>query len=165
MSANVEFQDFSVQVKGAMHDAVIAALHTVASELMSQAIRNTATGKINNGSRTKGAWKYVVDESKLEATVGNTEENAIWEEFGTGEYALEGKGRRGGWYIPIGDGEGMISQQVVDAYHMTVISGKDKKKFAYTTGKKPKRMLHNAFVENKAKLIRLAEDIIKERLD
>lgn len=164
MSARVEFQDFSIQVREAMSDAVITALHTMANELMSQAQRKTSVGKVSGG-KTKGAWKYVVDESKQEATVGNTEENAIWEEFGTGEYALEGKGRHGGWYIPIGDGEGMISQQVVDAYHMTVRYGKDKKKYAYTTGKKPKRMLHNAFVENRAKLIRLAEDILKERLD
>ena len=94
-----------------------------------------------------------------------TEENAIWEELGTGEYALEGKGRKGGWYILIGEGEGMISQQVVDAYHLTVKYGKDGKKYAYTTGKKPKRMLHNAFVENKAKIIRRAESILKGRLD
>lgn len=161
----VEFHDYSVQVREAMDDAVVAFLHDAGSELMSQAQRKTATGKVNNGSRTKGAWKYVVDEAKQEATVGNTEENAIWEELGTGEYALEGKGRRGGWYILIGEGEGMISQRVVDAYGMTVKYGKDGKKYAYTTGKKPKRMLHTAFVENKAKIIRRAEQILRGRLD
>lgn len=160
----VEFHDYSVQVREAMDDAVIAFLHEAGSELKSQAQRKTKVGKVSGG-KTKGAWNYVVDEAKQEATVGNTEENAIWEEMGTGEYALEGKGRKGGWYILIGEGEGQISQRIVDAYGMTVKYGKDGKKYAYTTGKKPKRMLHTAFVENKAKIIRRAEDILKGRLD
>lgn len=160
----VEFHDYSVQVREAMDDAAVSFLHEAASELKSQAQRKTQVGKVAGG-KTKGAWKYVVDEADLIATVGNTEENAIWEEMGTGEYALEGKGRRGGWYILIGEGEGQISQRVVDAYGMTVKYGKDGKKYAYTTGKKPKRMLHNAFVENKAKIIRRAEQILRGRLD
>lgn len=160
----VEFHDYSIQVKNAMEEAVIAFLHEAGSELMSQAQRKTKVGKVAGG-KTKGAWKYVVDEADLVATVGNTEENAIWEEMGTGEYAVERNGRKGGWYILIGEGEGMISQQVVDAYNMKVKYGKDGKKYAYTTGKKPKRMLHNAFVENKAKIIRRAETILKGRLD
>lgn len=162
--ARVEFEDYRLQVMEAMDDAVIQFLHEAASELKSQAQRKTSVGKVSGG-KTKGNWKYVVDESALKATVGNTEENAIWEELGTGEYALEGKGRTGGWYILIGEGEGQIPQSVVDAYHMTVKYGKDGKKYAYTTGKKPKRMLHNAFVENKAKIIRRAEQILRGRLD
>lgn len=160
----VEFHDYSVQVREAMDDAVVSFLHEAASELKSQAQRKTKVGKVAGG-KTKGTWKYVVDEADLIATVGNTEENAIWEEMGTGEYALEGKGRKGGWYILIGEGENMISQRIVDAYGMTVKYGKDGKKYAYTTGKKPKRMLHTAFVENKAKIIRRAEQILRGRLD
>lgn len=158
--AKVEFHDFSIQVKDAMDEAVTQFLHEAAAELNSQAQRNTKVGKVSGG-KTKGAWKYVVDEAAKVATVGNTEENAIWEELGTGEYALEGKGRKGGWYILIGEGDGQISQRVVDAYGMTVKYGKDGKKYAYTTGKKPKRMLFNAFTNNKAKIIRRAEQIFK----
>ena len=161
---SVEFHDYSLEVKEAMSDAVISFLYEAGNELMSQAQRRTVVGQVNGG-KTKGAWKCVVDESAQKATVGNTEENAIWEEMGTGEYALEGKGRKGGWYILIGEGGGGISKQVVDAYGMTVKYGKDGKKYAYTTGKKPKRMLYNAFVENKSKIIRRAEEILKGRLD
>lgn len=161
---SVEFQDFSIQVKEALEAAAIQFLEEAASELESQAKRNTSVGKVSGG-KTKGDWKHVVDEAKLEATIGNTNENAIWEEFGTGEHALEGKGRKGGWYIPIGEGAGQISQSAVDAYHMKVAYGKDGMKYAYTTGKKPKRMLHNAFEKNKAKIIRRANQIFKERLD
>lgn len=38
-----------------------------------------------------------MDESAQVATVGNPLQNAIWEEFGTGEYALEGDGRKTPW--------------------------------------------------------------------
>ena len=164
MAAQVKFEDFSIQVKAAMEDAVLQFLEEAASEIKSQAQRNTAVGKVGGG-KTKGAWDYVVNESRMEATVGNTDENAIWEELGTGEYALEGKGRKGGWYIPIGNGKDQVSQAVVDAYNMKVVYGKDGKKFAYTEGKKPKRMLHNAFVKNKAKIIRRAESILKGKMN
>ena len=159
----VEFQDFSVKVTEALQEASIQFLEEAASELESQAKRKTVRGRVNGGD-TIGKWSHIVDESKLEATIGNTSQNAVWEEFGTGEHALEGKGRRGGWYILIGEGEGQISQQVVDAYNMTVKHGKDGKKFAYTTGKKPKRMLFTAFEENKAKIIRRANQIFKGRM-
>ena len=161
---SVEFQDFSIKVREELEKASIQFLEEAASELESQAKRNTVRGKVNGGD-TIGRWSHTVEESKLEATIGNTSQNAIWEEFGTGEHALEGKGRKGGWHILIGEGEGQISQAVVDAYNMPVKYGKDGKKFAYTTGKKPKRMLFTAFEKNKAKIIRRAQQIFKERLD
>ena len=39
-------------------------------------------------AQQKGQWTNVVDESKLEATIGNPMEQSIWTELGTGEYAL-----------------------------------------------------------------------------
>lgn len=153
----VKFTDNSIRVKAAINDAMVAWLYEAAGELETAAARNT---RVRTGD-TKGAWKYVVDESKMEATVGNTKENAIWEEMGTGEYALEGKGRKGGWYIPIGDAPGHISQAEVDHYHMKVVYGKEGKKFAYTEGKKPQRMLHKAFTTKKAKIIKSAQERMK----
>ncbi len=151
----VVFTDYSVQVNEALNDAAIRFLHEAISTVQSQAEDNTPV----DTSQLKQHWKHVVDESNLEATVGNTLENAIWTELGTGEYALEGKGRRGGWYILIGEGKRQISQATVDKYHMKVKYGKDGKKYAFTYGKKPVRMLHNAFVTKKAAIIRRAEQI------
>lgn len=130
----VEFHDYSVEVKEAMDGAAVQWLHEAIATLQSQAEDNTPvdTGQL------KQHWKHVVDESKLEATVGNPLENAIWTEFGTGEYALEGNGRKGGWFY-------------VD----------DKGKGHFTYGKKPIRMLFNAFVAKKAVIIRRAEQIFK----
>lgn len=125
-------------------DSIVSQwLEESAGELESQTKRNTAVGLVAGG-KTKGNWSHYVSESEQKAVIGNTDENAIWEEFGTGEYAINGDGRKGGWYIPIGEGEGMISQAVVDAYHFKVVYGKDGMRYAFTEGKKPKRAFENA---------------------
>lgn len=59
-------------------------------ELEAQVKRNT---RVDTG-QTKGSWTYKVDEANGEAMVGSPQENAIWEEFGTGQYALNGDGER-----------------------------------------------------------------------
>lgn len=130
----VEFEDYSIKVKGAMEDALLQFLEEASSELQSQAARGTPvdTGQL------KGSWAHTVDESNLEAKIGSPLENAIWTEFGTGEYALEGNGRKGGWRYE-----------------------DDKGEWHFTKGKKPVRMLHNAFEQTKAKIIKRAEQIMK----
>lgn len=159
-NTEVEFTDNSVKVINALNDACIAWLHEAAGELQSQTKRNTKVGKVAGG-KTKGQWKYQVNESKLEAVVGNPNETSIWLEFGTGDYALKGDGRKGGWYILIGSGSGQISQEVVDAYHFPVVYGKNGKKYAYTTGMKPQRPLYKAFTENKTKIKKAFETKLK----
>lgn len=131
---SVEFQDNSIRVKAALEDAALQFLEEAASEIQSQTQRHTPvdTGQL------KGSWKHIVDESKLTATIGSPLENAIWTEFGTGEYAYEGNGRKGGWRYQ-----------------------DDKGEWHFTKGKHPVRMFHNAFVNNKAKIIRRAEQIMK----
>lgn len=64
---------------------VIGFLHEVGGEIQAQAQDNS---RVDTG-QTKGSYKYMVDEGKDESTVsvGSDLENAIWEEFGTGEYA------------------------------------------------------------------------------
>jgi hypothetical protein len=65
-------------------------------------------------------------------------ENAIWEEFGTGEYALEGNGRKGGWCYVDKDGKGH-----------------------FTYGKKPNRALFNAHEKLKTKVPKALEQKLK----
>lgn len=136
---SVQFEDYSMQVMAALDDACIAYLYEAGGELESQVKRNTRVGRTG---QTKGAWQYKVDESKGECVVGNPLENAIWEEFGTGEYALHGDGRKGGWYYQ-------------DDYDGT---------WHHTHGKTPNRALHSAFNTLKNALIRRAEQVLKGRL-
>lgn len=135
--ADVEFEDFSIKVMEALDDTALRFLEEAASEIESQAQRNSRkdTGQL------KGSWAHIVDDGKMEATIGSPLENAIWEEFGTGEYAVKGDGRKGGWSYQ--DDKG-------DWYH--------------TKGKKPNRTLQRAFENTKGKIINRAKQIFKEGL-
>ena len=130
----VKFEDFRVKCKNAMGDAAIAFLYEAGGELSSQTTRNS---RVKTG-QTKGSWDYVVDESELQATVGSPLQNAIWEEFGTGEYALEGNGRKGAWFYVDEKGNGH-----------------------FTHGKKPNRALFNAYTTLKPSIIAAAESKLK----
>lgn len=160
MSKELKFEDYSDEVLAKLKQAGIGWLYDAAGELEAAVIRNTRVGKVAGGN-TKQRWKYIVEEDEYKATIGNTEQTAIWLEFGTGDYALKGNGRKGGWYIPIGEGDGQISQAVVDAYNFKVAYGKNGVKYAYTTGMKPQRPLHNAFEKKEAKIKKLLEEKLK----
>ena len=152
--ANVEFEDFSFKVKDTMNELLGNALEEVGAEIESQAARNT---RVDSGE-TKRKWDHLVEQNEQEAkvTVGNPLENAIWEEFGTGEYALNGDGRRGGWYIFADDAPELAK------YNMKVVYGKDGKKFYYTKGKPPSRALYKAWEQNKAQVREHLEEVLKE---
>ena len=155
---SAKFEDFRVKCKNAMGDAAIAFLYEAGGELSSQTARNTAVDK----SQLKGSWDYVVDEGELQATVGSPLQNAIWEEFGTGEYALEGNGRKTPWYVPV---EGYTGKKK-PTYNgkVVIVYGKNGTAFYKTNGKKPKRTLFNAFETSKEKLKRRAEEHFKNNL-
>jgi hypothetical protein len=133
---SVEFKDFSINVKTAMNNIAPAILEEVAGELESQVKRNTAvdTGK------TKNSWTHNVKNSgdQYIATVGSPMQNAIWEEFGTGEYALNGNGRKGGWFYKDEKGKGH-----------------------FTHGKHPRRPFWNAYTALKNRLIKRIQDAFK----
>ena len=131
---SVEFQDFSIQVKGKISDRVNAALEECAGELESQTKRNSrvATG------RTKNSFRHVVDDETHTAYIGSDLENAIREEFGTGEHALNGDGRKGGWRYKDERGE----------WH-------------YTTGKKPSRAFWRAYTSLKTAIVRRLESAMR----
>ena len=130
----VEFLDFSIQVKEAMNDKALQFLEEAASAIESAARRNS---RVDTGQLI-GSWNHQVDESAKEAQIGSPEQNAVWEEFGTGEYALHGDGRKGGWTYQDDSGD----------WH-------------HTNGKTPNRTLHNAFESKKAAIIRRAKQIFK----
>jgi len=130
---SVKLIDNSIAVKAALDDACIAYLYEAGGELTAQAKRNTRVGT----GQLKGHWQYDVDEFEGVCTVGNPLQNAIWEEFGTGEYALKGDGRKGGWTYQ-----------------------DDKGKWHHTFGKTPSRALHKAFTSLKSALINRAKQVI-----
>ena len=106
--SEIKFIDHTETVKGAVADLAMATLEEVCGELESQIKRNT---KIKTGE-TEGSWSHKVMQSgeDFEGKVGSDKKNAIWEEFGTGEYALNGDGRKGGWFYVDEEGNGHFTR-------------------------------------------------------
>lgn len=136
IKVSVEFKDFTIEVKSALTDLAQRALEEAAGELESQVKRNTA---VKTG-QTKNSWTHRVQSSGEQhtATIGSPMENAIWEEFGTGEYALNGDGRKGGWYYEDEKGNGH-----------------------FTHGKHPRRPFYKAYTTLKNRLIKHIQSVFK----
>ena len=132
--ADVIFEDYTIEVQGEMDSRINAVLEECAGELESQVKRNT---RVDTG-KTKNSFRHTVDDASHTATVGSSDENSIWEEFGTGEYALEGNGRKGGWRYKDANGD----------WH-------------FTYGKKPSRAFWNAYNSMKDKIINHIKNAFK----
>lgn len=131
---SIKFNDYSVQVIDKINDQINAKLEECAGEIEGAAKQNT---RVDTG-QTKNAWSHYVDEGEHVAYIGNPLENAIWEEFGTGEHALQGNGRKGGWTYVDDEGNGH-----------------------FTRGKTPSRAFHKAYTALKNKVIRVLENALK----
>lgn len=137
MGNDIKFKDNRLIVEDRMSTLIGKILLEVAAELVSQTARNT---KVDTG-QTKNSWAASVKEDpngKSVATIGSPLMNAVYEEFGTGEYALEGNGRKGGWFYVDERGKGH-----------------------FTHGKKPRRPFWNAYTTLKPRLIQHMQDEFK----
>ena len=130
----IKFIDNTLKVKSAIKNNALAVLEECVGELESQTKRNT---RVDTG-KTKSDWIHTVSENSGEF-VGSNNQNAIWEEFGTGEHALAGNGRKGGWWYR---------------------SEKDGKLY-FTKGKTPSRALFKAFSGLKNKIINHIQNSFK----
>ena len=131
----VIFKDFSDEVNRKINALGVAWLEEASGEVESQTKRNT---KVDTG-KTKNSWEHVVNTDKMEVQIGSRYKNALWEELGTGIYALNGDGRKIKWVYRTEDG-----------------------KFHATVGKKPRRALFRAFESKKNLIIREARRRFKE---
>ena len=123
---SVEFKDYTKIVLQKIQENGEAFLEEVGGEVEAQTKRNT---KVDTG-KTKGSWEHIVNADKMEVQIGSRYKNALWEELGTGIYALNGDGRKNKWVYRTPDG-----------------------KFHTTVGKKPRRALYNAYNSKKNAII------------
>ena len=130
----VEFHDYTIKVKKAMDDGINVVLEECAGKLESQVKRNS---RVKTGN-TKNSFRHKVDDKAHIAYIGSSDENAIWEEYGTGEHALHGDGRKGGWVYVDANGDGH-----------------------FTYGKKPSRAFWKAYTSMKNKIIKRIQEFLK----
>lgn len=136
MASKVYFEDNTLKVIDNANHFIEKALLECAAELTSRTIRNS---RVDTGE-TKNSWRSIVerDGSGFVATIGSDKENAIWEEFGTGEFALEGNGRKGGWRY----------KDIEGNWH-------------FTYGKKPSRAFWKAYTAKKKWIINHLQESLK----
>ena len=136
--ADVEFKDHSIEVKNALNSLAVAALEEAAGELEAQVKRNY--DPYRKTGQTGGSFQHRVTSNGdvHTAEIGSPLENAIWEEFGTGDYAVNGNGRKGGWFYVDEKGDGH-----------------------FTHGKEPRRLFHKAYTTKKTALIRIIQNKLK----
>lgn len=156
--SKIVFEDFTDEIVGELKDTIVGWLYEAGNELASQTATRTGTGAYYREIASK--WDCVVDENKYTAIIGNPLENALWVEFGTGEYALNGDGRKGYWvFVKNSDGTSSKStKQYTKQEAKQVVAFMRSKGLdaMYTSGTPAKRPLHNAFITN--------EDAIKDQL-
>ena len=150
------FEDFTGEVTEEIENIILNWLEESASELESQTITRTNKGSSGSGAyytNIAEKWTHIVDKTKYEAIIGNPMENALWIEYGTGEYALHGDGRKD-WWIFIEDSTGRSSNESrhyktkEEAKRMVAYLRSKGIKAGYTNGQAPKRPLHHAFTQN-----------------
>ena len=155
--ADVIFEDNTAKILRATDDAIEAALLEAAAEIVSQTARNT---RVKEG-QLKGSWQANVSQTAdgYEAVIGSPLENAIWEEFGTGEHCIpeSGKtGRKGYWvFVKGSDGKSSHtgkSYTLKEAKRVMAIMRSKGLDAYYTNGKKPSRAFWKAFTQTKPKI-------------
>lgn len=168
MAGGVEFKDFSIEVTEALDETTIAWLYEAANEVTSQAQR-TCVMEDDVGKRLKGSYANNVDESKGTAAVGTPLEEGYWEEWGTGEYAAHGDGRKG-WWIFIrgqasqGGGQSYRTKEEAEeaAAFLRIVKGLDA---VVTNGRPPNYTLERAFEAKSGWAKDRLADMLKERME
>ncbi len=161
----VEFIDLTVKVTDAMEESLIAGLYEAAGELQARTVRNSRQGHSYGDINATSLWDQVVNEGEKEASVGSQHEAGYWEEFGTGELALHGDGRKGWWVYVEGQESGSGGKSYAtkeEAEDAANFLRRVKKLNAYATnGIEPNEPLRRAFASAKPVVQAIFEDKLK----
>lgn len=136
MAGEVYFEDNTMKVVDETENRIEATLLECAAEVVSAVSRNS---RVKTG-QLKNSWRSKVSKTSngYEAVIGSSLENAIWEEFGTGEHALKGNGRKGGWFYE-----------------------DEKEDGHFTYGKKPSRAFWHAYTSLKGAIVKRIQESLK----
>lgn len=158
MSNNVKFYDYSVNVKSAIKEKALAFLKEIGGEIRSQASRNSR----RKSSQTADKFEYKVDKENMAVHIGSDYWNAIYEEFGTGEHAINGDGRKGYWIFVKSNGaprvpKGGKTYTKKEARRIMAILRSKGIEAYYTNGKKANRALFKAFTTTEPRIEQIAK--------
>ncbi|SFB90745.1 phage protein, HK97 gp10 family [Alkalibacterium subtropicum] len=128
MANNFKFEDNSIKIKKQLSKNRSAAMEAALLLVEGQA---KSLAAVKSGElRDKLDHIQKENGNDLIGLMGSPNEHSFYVEFGTGEYAENGAGRKGGWVYKAPNG-----------------------KFYFTRGQKPQPFLRPAFRRNKQKII------------
>lgn len=164
----VEFKDYSIEVKAAIDDEMVAWLHEWSAEIASKAKRNCSRGE-EYSTKLAGSYRNEVNAQAGIAKIGTPMQEGLWEEFGTGEHAVK-EPHRSGWWVYIEGGSGYegetnhYSSYEEAAKMAAYISERYGLKAVATNGRDPNYTLEKAFTVTEPKAKADAEKRLKRRL-
>lgn len=126
------FKDNSEEAKERIEQTTLKFLLQACILVQGQAalLATVSTGRL------RASIDYVIDEQEMAGYVGTNVEYAVYVEFGTGEFAENGMGRKGGWVYQDSSGE-----------------------WFFTWGQAPQPYLRPAFRTTKGQIEALAQSI------
>lgn len=160
----IRLESFVDEVSAEIDSALNSWLEEAAGEIEAGA---KELSRVDTG-QTKASYQHVVDEGMKVAYIGSNYQNAIWEEFGTGEYALEGNGRKGYWVYVKGSEKARgaspkKSYTLSEAKRVVAILRSKGLEAYYTKGKAPNRPLYRSYMASHQRLVRRLESIIASK--
>lgn len=165
---NFTLIDYRAEVKAELNDITIEWLYETASEVASHAKRNCQMAKEGDsvGYQLRDSYAYEVDDGAGVAQIGTPLEAGYWEEFGTGEHAAHGGGRKGWWvYVKGYQGDGGKTYQSMEEARAAAAFLRSQGLDAYyTNGRKPSYTLEKAFKAVVSKAIEALKVKLKGRL-
>lgn len=158
---SIEYKNNAMTIKSRMNSAISNFMREACGEISSMAKSNS---RVKTG-QTKGSYEYKVESSstKVDGYVGSNFKNAIYEEFGTGEFAKQG-GRSGYWVFIKGheNGSGNAkSYSLKEAKKVMAILRKKGLDAYYTKGKTPNEPLKRAFDYTKPAIESILAQVLK----
>lgn len=164
----VTVNNYSVQVKVKLSQAIRNALYEAGSEVASHANRNVKL-QDDAGQKLRGSYRCDVNTSGDKAAIGTPNEEGYWEEFGTGSHADTAKnggvaGRTDWWVYVTNE-----TPRAVNEIHRTeeeakavAASLRERGKDAHASnGYDPNYTLEKAFISNKDTIERIFENDIR----
>lgn len=152
-----QFKDNSKKISKALLEAAERGVKKASEQVESSAKALAPVGQPNGGHLRNDSIKYEIETHAAEivSSIGSTSHYAPHVEFGTGEFAENGKGRKGYWVF-VDDGSEGGPRTTSKRYSlqeakqiMAIMRSKGLKAF-YTNGQEPQPFLRPAFEDNQA---------------
>lgn len=169
--ADVKLFDYTARIiVPKINEATLQWLEESANEIASKAQRDCKMDG-DAGRKLRGSYTYELDRTAGKATIGTPHEEGYWEEFGTGEHAVDKSKSRQGWWVytpdepgPEGYKSGVYADETEAVAMAEHIYEKYGKRAIATNGRDPQHTLENSYKRKRQQIRNRLAAIVNEEL-